>query len=348
MRAFEYASPTSVDDAIKALASHETSAALAGGTDLLSRMKEDVLRPGRLVYVKAIKDLTGISVDRTAVSIGASTRLVDLVEHPALKSDFPSLHQAALEVGTPQVRNMATLGGNLLQRPTDWYFRNGFGLLGGKKQGRNLVRDLEGEYAPIDVPEKAHLVRDGDNRYAAIFMTDGDALYVNTSSLAPPLIALGAQATLLGPDGERTVEVADLYRIPKSADESELTIKPGELLTRVSFPSSKILNATYEIRQKQSHDWPLVLCSVALDMDGDNVAKASIVLGSVAPIPYRSAAAVQAITGKPINAETAEAAAKAATEGAQPLSMNGYKVALTRTAVKRALLAAAGQRYWEA
>ncbi len=295
MRAFEYASPTSIADAVKALGGSGSSAALAGGTDLISRMKDDIVRPARVVYVKGIPELSGIRVEGSVVTLGAATRLVDLVQHAALAELAPAVRQAALEVGSPQIRNMATLGGNLCQRPCDWYFRNGFGLLGGRKQGRNLVRELEGEYAPIDVEETAHLVRDGDNRYAAIFMTDGDALYAHSSSLAPPLIALGATATLVGPDGERTVPVAELYRIPQSAGESELTLRPGELLTQVRFTAGP-RNATYEVRQKQSHDWPLVLCSVALTMDGDRVSKASVVLGSVAPIPYRAEAAERAIT----------------------------------------------------
>lgn len=345
MRAFEYASPTSVADAVKALGV-DRGMALAGGTDLISRLKDDVIRPARVVYVKSIKDLGGISIAGDTITIGATARLVDIVNHEGLAKAAPAVRQAALEVGSPQIRNMATLGGNLCQCPSDWYFRNGFGLLGGKKQGGDLVRELEGEYAPIDVSETAHLVRDGDNRYASIFMTDGDALYAHSSSLAPPLIALGAQATLAGPDGERTIPVAALYRVPKAAGESALTLKPGELLTKVSF-SNAPANATYEVRQKQSHDWPLVLCSVALTMDGDKVGKASIILGSVAPVPYRAEAAEAAIAGHPITTETAEAAGKAAVEGAKPLSMNAYKVALTRTAVKRALLAAAGQRYWE-
>jgi xanthine dehydrogenase YagS FAD-binding subunit len=192
------------------------------------------------------------------------------------------------------------------------------------------------------------LVRDGDNRYHSIFLTDGNALFVNPSSLAVPLIALGAKAVVQGKDGKRTVDVADLYRVPKAANERELTVVHGEVLTEVIIPNPRGKNASYEARQKQAHDWPLVLASVNVTMDGDRVGEARIILGGVAPIPWRSQSAEKAIAGKPITMENAARAGEAAVEGAKPLSMNGYKVALTKTVVKRALLAASGNRYWEA
>ena len=159
--------------------------------------------------------------------------------------------------------------------------------------------------------------------------------------------ALDAQATITGPKGERTVKVEELYQVPKSENDSELTIGPGEVLTKVTIPAAKGKSASYEARHKQAQDWPLVLASVNLTMDGDSVSAAKIVLYGVAPIPWRSTAAEKAITGKRVSIETAAAAGEAATEGAAPLSMNGYKVPLTKTVVKRALLAAVGNRYWE-
>lgn len=349
MRAFEYASPATVADAVKALTGKDDSAILAGGTDLIDRMKDDLATPQRVVSLKGIKDLAGIQKEGEGLKIGAATRLADIVKHDEIAKSYPAIRQAALEVGSPQIRNMGTLGGNLLQRPRDWYYRNGFGLLGGKKPDANqIVRQLEGEFTPINVDAAAHIVRDGDNRYGAIFLTDGDALFVNTSSLAPPLIALGAKATLTGPDGERTIDVAELYRVPKSPGESELALKPGEVLTHVTVPAAQGKNASYEVRQKQSHDWPLALCAVNIGLDGDKVSTARVVLGSVAPVPLRSEAAEQALAGKTITIETAEAAAAAAVADAKPLSMNAYKVTLTRVAIKRALLAAVGNRYWEA
>lgn len=326
MKAFEYASPTSAEEAVKDLADSPTAEALSGGTDLISRMKDYVSNPARVVYLKDVKSLSGITERAGGLEIGAGTRLVDLVAHPIVKERYPALRQATLEVGTPQIRNMATVGGNLLQRPRCWYFRGGFGLLG-IKDGKSLVRA-------------------GDNRYHSIFMTEGDALYVNPSSLAVPLIALNAQATILGPQGTRTIPVEKLYRVPKSNDDREFTLAPGELLVKVSVPAAG-KNGSYEVRQKQSHDWPLVMAAVDLKMDGDSIRDSRVVLYGVAPIPWRSEAAEKAIRGKAVSLESATAAALAAAEGAKPLSMNGYKVALVRTAVKRALLDAVGNRYWE-
>src|SRR5579864_82268 len=166
MKAFEYASPATPEHAVQALAGRPNSAVLSGGTDLLSRMKDYVTSPERVVYLKDIKTLAGISGDAKAgtLTIGAGTTLADILHDQGITEHYPALRQATLEVGTPQIRHMATLGGNLLQRPRCWYYRSGFGLLG-MKDGKSLVRE-------------------GDNRYHAIFMTDGDALFVSPSSLA--------------------------------------------------------------------------------------------------------------------------------------------------------------------
>jgi len=330
MRAFEYAGPTSVEDAVKLLGGSGSSEALSGGTDLISRMKDYVSSPDRVVYLKDIKSLSGIEWDpNVGLTIGAGTTLAQIVDHDGIKQYLPALRQAARQVGTPQIRNMGTLGGNLLQRPRCWYYRTGHGLLA-MKDGKSLVRE-------------------GDNRFHAIFLTDGNALFTSPSCLAVPLIALGAKATVLGTKGERTVPVSELYQVPKKEGDRELTVAPGELLTKVVIPpgSGSGKNATYEIRHKQAHDWPIVMASVNLEMDGDRVSKPRLVVYGVAPIPWRSESAEKAITGKSITMETASAAGEAAIEGAKPLSMNGYKVPLARTAVKRVLLAAVGNRYWE-
>ena len=215
---------------------------------------------------------------------------------------------------------MATLGGNLLQRPRCWYFRAGHGLLG-MQDGKSLVRA-------------------GDNRFHSIFMTDGDALFVSPSSLAVALCALDAQASITGPKGTRTVKVEELYQVPKRETDSELAIEPGEILTKVTIPAAKGKNASYEARHKQAQDWPIVLASANVVLDGDVVSSARIFIYGVAPVPYRSTAAENTITGKRVSLETAALAGEAAAAGAAPLSMNAYKVPLTKTVVKRALLGA--------
>jgi xanthine dehydrogenase YagS FAD-binding subunit len=329
MKAFDYAAPTTIEDAVKLLGA-PNGAALSGGTDLLSRLKDYVTSVDRVVYLKEIKALSEITGEAktSGLTIGAGARLTDVVAHQGIKEGYPAIWRATVEVGSVQIRNMATVGGNLLQRPRCWYYRAGFGLLG-MKDGQSLVRA-------------------GDNRYHAIFMTNGDALFVNPSSLAAAFIALDGQATLVGPNGERTIKVEDLYQVPKKEGDSELTIQPGEILTKVTVPQAKGKNASYEARHKQAQDWPLVLACVNLTLDGETVSAAKVILSGVAPIPWRSAAAERVIVGKRVTPESAQAAGEAAIEGAAPLSMNGYKVPLTRTVVKRALLLAVNNKgYWE-
>ena len=328
MKAFEYAAPTTIDAAVKLMGA-PGAAALSGGTDLISRMKDYVSSPERVVYLKDIKEMAGIAGDAKAsgLTIGAGTRLSDIVANAGIREAYPALWQATLELASPQIRNMATVGGNLLQRPRCWYFRGGHGLLG-MKDGKSLVRA-------------------GDNRYHAIFMTEGDALFVSASSLAVALSALDAQASITGPKGNRTVKLEELYQVPKRETDSEFTLGPGEILTKVAIPAAKGKNASYEARHKQAQDWPIVLASANLMLDGDTVSSARIFIYGVAPVPFRSVAAENAITGKRVSMETAALASEAAVTGAAPLSMNAYKVPLTKTVVKRALLAAVGNRYWE-
>jgi xanthine dehydrogenase YagS FAD-binding subunit len=325
MQAFEYATPTTKDQAVQALGSSwgETEV-LAGGTDLLSLMKEYVSTPKRVVNIKSISGLNAIKKEGDTVSVGALVSLQELLDHKEFGKWFPSLTQAAEGVTSPQIRSMGTVGGDLCQRPRCWYYRAGFGL---------MARGPDGE----------PLVPRGDNRYHAIF-GGGPAYFVNPSSLAPALAALGARATLEGPGGKpRTVLVSEFFVSPKNGDQREYVLKSNEILTGLSIPTSAAKSATYEVRQKEALDWPLTAAAVALKMNGKKVESASVVLGHVAPTPWRAAAAENALKGKEISETVAEAAGKAATEGAKPLSGNAYKVRLVQTAVKRAILRATQQ-----
>jgi xanthine dehydrogenase YagS FAD-binding subunit len=182
---------------------------------------------------------------------------------------------------------------------------------------------------------------EGDNRYHAIF-GDGPARFVSASSFGPALVALGAKVEIASASGKREVEAAKFFVAPASSEQREVDLKADEIVTGAVIPATAARNATYEVRQKDALDWPLATASVALTMKGAAVGSARIVLGHVAPTPYEAAQAAALLAGKTINAETAEAAAEAAVAGAKPLSMNAYKVQIARTAVKRALLAAAG------
>ena len=320
MRAFSYAQPGTTGEALKILNEHRGQVAvLAGGTDLLSLMKDSVVSPAVVVNVKAISELSGISRQGRHLRIGATTTLTDLIEDSAVSSRYPSLVQAAEGVSSPQIRNMGTVGGDLCQRPRCWYFRCGFGLLA-RHEGRSMVED-------------------GDNRYHAI-LGNGPAHFVSPSSLAPALIALGAEVEVSGPSGSRSVPLADFYRIPRSDGEKEYVLGENELLMEVRIPLRESSNATYEVRQRQALDWPLAAAAVSLNMDGATVRSASVVLGHVAPVPWPSAAAAEVLKGRTLNADLARQAGEAATRGARALSRNGYKIELARVAAARAILRA--------
>ena len=323
MRPFEYVSPSTRAQAFSLLGANWGNAEiLAGGTDLLALMKDDVLAPKRLVNIKEIKDLHGVSSTPQGVRIGVLTSLGDIADDRTVKNNYPALSEALIEAASPQIRNMATLGGNLCQRPRCWYFRNGFGLLPKDETGKELVAS-------------------GENRYHAILANDGRAKFVSPSTIAPILIAYGAKIRLEGPKGKRELALEKFFVIPKNEGDREHDLRPNEIVTEVVIPPSHVRAAHYEIRQKEVFDWPLALAAVALKMQGANVASARIVMGYVAPVPWISSEAEKALTGQPINKETARKAAEAALANAKPLSHNAYKVKLERVAVTRAILKAA-------
>ena len=325
MRPFEYAAPTDSKQAIELLGSSwDDAAVFAGGTDLLGLMKDDVVAPKRLVNVKQIGELKAISfAARTGLRIGAGVHLADVADNVNVRQQFPALAAAVDEAASPQIRNMATLGGNLCQRPRCWYFRNGFGLLG-MKDGKSLVRE-------------------GDNRYHAILGNDGPALFVSPSSIAPALVAYNARVRLVGPQGPREVELAKFFVTPTEDGQREHDLKPNEVIVEVVVPApaAGTRSAHYEVRQKYAFDWPLATAAVALEMAGGTVKNARVVLGQVAPVPWVSEEAAAAIQGKAINEQSADAAGMAAVSKARGLGRNDYKIQLARVAVKRALLAAA-------
>jgi xanthine dehydrogenase YagS FAD-binding subunit len=323
MRAFEYASPAKLDHAVNLLGnSWDDAAPLAGGTDLLALMKDDIVAPRRLVNIKDIAALRGIAVSRKGLRIGALATIEELAANPQVRANYPVITHTANEIAGPQIRNMATIGGNLCQRPRCWYYRGGFGLLGKDEKGMSLIPN-------------------GDNRYHAILGNSGPAYFVSPSTLAPLFIALGATLKLVGPGGKRDLPLEKFYLIPKSETEREHDLRPNEIVTEILLPPlAGAQAATYEVRQKETMDWPLALAAVVLNLKGGRVSSARVMMGAVAPVPWRSTDAEAALTGKSVNEEVAQAAAQAAVANAKSLGHNGYKIQLARVAVKRAIMSA--------
>ena len=324
MRAFEYASPKSTSQAVALLGRTWNDAqVLAGGTDLLSLMKDDVVAPKRLVNIKGVEELRGVKLDGSGLRLGALATFEELLDNADIKQKYPSIHAAVDGVHSAQIRSVGTVGGDLCQRPRCWYYRAGFGLLAQGAGGKSMVVD-------------------GDNRYHAILGNAGPAYFVSPSSLGPALVALGATLRVAGPKGTRDVPAARFFRTPKANDEREHDLQPNEIVTEVRVPPPTGPNATYEVREREALDWPLAAAAVSLKMNGNRVQTARVVLGHVAPIPWTSPETEAALAGKAITDSVAQAAGDAAVGKAKALSRNAYKVQLARVAVKRAVLAAAG------
>lgn len=325
MQSFEYANPSTLQEALALLGTHwGPTDVLAGGTDLISSMKDNLMTPKRLVNIKNIKELEGIQKAGDGLRIGALVTMDELAKSADVRGEYKALADAAGGIPSPQIRHMGTVGGDLCQRPRCWYYRQGMGLLA-MKDGKSLIPD-------------------GENQYHSIF-GEGPAYFVSASSLAPALVSLDAKVKLVSAKGSREVPVARFFLSPKDENAREIVLQPNEILTEIIVPAaSGMRTATYEVRQKEALDWPLVAAAVAVKMNGTTVSSARIVLGHVAPVPHEATAAAKALAGKTITASTAEAAGKAAVAGANPLSKNAYKVTLARTAVKRALLEAAREK----
>ena len=325
MKAFAYVNAANEKEAIAALGPDRGKfLPMAGGMDLLGLMKDYIAQPERLVNVKNL-DKTIARTSDGGLRIGAAVTLEDLANHGETGRLYPALVQAAAEVGTPQIRNVGTVGGNLNQRPRCWYYRNEeFDCL--KKGGSRCF------------------AVDGENQYHAIF-GGGPCHIIHPSSLAVPAVALGARFRVAGPAGEREVAADQFFVTPDRNMYGETVLQPNELLTHMILPAPRATkSASYEVRYKQSHDWPLAAATVVLDMNGTTVRSARVVMGAVAPIPWRAQAAEAALTGKPITEQTAMAAADAAVGNAKPMTQNAYKVQIARTAVKRAIMKAAGMK----
>jgi len=319
MNRFEFARATSVAEALSLLAEKPGSVWKAGGIDLLDHLKEHLLEPPRLVDLKSIPGMQGITPEPGgSLRIGPLVTMGQVAAHPAARAMHTVLAQACGEAASPQIRNVATIGGNLLQRPRCWYYRlASYRCL---KKGGDICFAVGGE-----------------NRYHTIF-ADGACNAPHPSNAAMGLAALGASLVFESSRGTRTVPAEQFFTIPGGDPRRENVREPDEILTAIAVPAAPGVRSTYRsVREKAAFDWPLVSTAVALRMEGGIVREARVILGAVATVPLRSAAAEQALIGRALDDATAETVANAAIMGAHPLSENGYKVELLKTLLRRTL-----------
>jgi xanthine dehydrogenase YagS FAD-binding subunit len=295
------------------------SVAIAGGgSDLLGLMKERLVAPDVLVSLTSIKGLDQIKIESGGVSIGALTTLDAIANHPLIKSKYAVLAEAAGGVATPQIRNVATIAGNVLQRPWCWYYRNGFKCL---KNGGNVCYSVAGE-----------------NEYHAIF-GGGPSYIVHPSDTAPALVALDAKIRVASASGERLVSAGEFFTLPTVDAERENVLKDDEVIAGVVIPASPAgVRSTYhKVMDREAWTHAIVSAAIVLQMDKDVCKSARVVLGGVAPIPWRLPEVEKMLTGQRVTAELAAKAGEAAVSGARPLAKNAYKIPMTRAMVARTI-----------
>lgn len=323
MKAFEYAAPESLADALRTLRAARTQSVrpLAGGTDLLPLIKADIEAPHTLMNLKRLRDLPrGIELDGEEASLGALASLADIARHPQIARSFPALAQAALSAATPQLRNMATLGGTLLQRPRCWYFRS-----------PHFRCWLKGGSA-CDA-------REGQNQFHAVFDT-GVCRAVHPSDLACALVLFDARIRVRGPRGERTLAVSEFFAPPEDARRTETVLAEDELVVAVHLPAPPHRAASVYVKAMDRAAWAFATVSVAASMrcEDDRIAAVSVVLGGVATVPWPLTAGLQQLVGaSPSDDAAITAAARTALSAAEPLRMNAYKVPLAQSLIRRAL-----------
>jgi xanthine dehydrogenase YagS FAD-binding subunit len=292
---------------------------VGGGSDLLGLVKERIVEPDVLVNLKTIKGLDQVKQTASGVTIGGLVTLDNLSRHPLIRSQYAVLAEAAETVATPQIRNVGTLAGNVCQRPWCWYFRNGFPCY---KNGGNTCFSFGGE-----------------NQFHAIF-GGGPSYIVHPSDTAVALVALDAKFRIVIPSGERVLPAADFFALPQQNPASENVLGEGEVLAEIQLPGARpAVRSTYhKIMDREAWTHAVVSAAIVLEMDKDVCRSARIVLGGVAPIPWRLPAVERMLTGERITEALAVKAAETALEGAKPLAKNGYKVPLTKGVVRRTLM----------
>lgn len=324
MKAFELLNPVTLAEAAQLLPTKEgdeSARLLAGGQDLLTELMHHLVEPDRVVNLKHVPGLDAIEWDAGGgLTIGALVTLQDLAEDERVLRELPVLAEAAESVGSPQIRAMGTIGGNLNQRPRCWYYRNEHAVC--LKKGGTECFSYEGR-----------------NKYNAI-LGGGPSYIVHPSDVAPALVALRAEVVLVSPDGERRIALEDYYTLSSEGNVlRETVLAPNEILERVVVPApAPGMKSTYlKFQERASYDFALSAVAICLWMNGKQVKAARMVLGAVAPKPWRVKRAEALLAGRKLDADTFKAVGEEALRGAEPLSENGYKVPLTKGLITRAL-----------
>ncbi len=324
MNSFSLADCSTVEAALSQL--KNGAVVKAGGVDLLDRMKNGTDTPDRLVNIRNIRELRGVQATPDGLTLGALTTLAEIADHPTIRAQYTILSDACGRAATPHIRNVATIGGNVLQELQCWYFRSA-------------------EFQCIRKGKDQCFAFSGLNQFHAI-MDYGGCPSVAPSSGAVALLALNATIELTSAaKGKRTVAIKDFYVQP-DANPHRFNVKADdELLTAIHIPKTApgTRSAYQKYGEKESHDWAIADAGILLEMDGEVCRRAVVTMGAASPVVRRSTEAEAVLTGKPITRDTARAAGQASMTGAMPLSMNGYKVQLFPTAIYRTILLAAGQ-----
>ena len=320
MKPFNYTRATSAAEAVTTLESRPQGRFLAGGTNLLDLIKEDVMSATDMVDLTRL-DLTEIRETETGLSLGALAKNADTANHPLVRRDYPLLSRAILSAASVQIRNMATNGGNLLQRTRCPYFYDTATPCNKREPGSGCG------------------AREGLNRTHAIFGWSEKCVAVHPSDMAVALAALDASVRVRGPAGERVIPFAAFHRLPGDEPERDTNLERGELIVAIELPKRGFASNHYylKVRDRASYAFALVSVAVGLELDGDSIKETRIALGGAAHKPWRAAVAEEFLTGKSASAANFEAAADAEMALAKPLEHNAYKVELGRRAIVRAL-----------
>ena len=316
---FSYKRATTLKDATEA-AARPGAQILAGGTDLLGSLRSGTVKADQLVSLRDLKELQGITATPAGgLRIGALVTLAEIAENAQAREKYPALAQAAASAASPQLRNQGTLGGNLCQRPRCWYFRGEFNCR--RKGGDTCFAEA------------------GENQYHAIF-GPGACYFVHPSDTAPALAAFDAKVTIAGRKGRRSIPISQFFLDPKASLTKENVLTPGEILTEVLLDPPKAgTRSTYrKIRERASFDFAVASAAVVLAMDGSKIGSARIVLGGVAPTPWRATDAEKALIGKSLDQPAVSEAAAAAIKGADPFEKNRYKLPLVQGMLEDTLL----------